>query len=361
MAACRRTLATLIATTLLAGTAWAGELKQVGTITVPGTTLTNFDVSFVNEPTGQYLFSDRSNSAIDIFDANTDSFVGRVGGFRGAVMKGAKINNDVSGPDGVIVADGMIWAGDGDSTVKIFDLASLKLLATVASGGKARLDEMAFDPKDHVFIGVNNADDVPFATLFSTEGDYRILGKVVFQDATGGAEQPAYNPVDGMFYEAIPELNKDPKKGAVAVIDPRTTKLVKMIPVEDCHTAGLAFGPNHNFVLGCNADGKQMPAVTVVMNADSGAVVATVAGLGGADVVNYNARNNQYYTASRLNPGGPVLGVIDAGTNTLVQKIAITGGYPHSVMSSEANGYVYLPVAATGGGDGTIHVFAPAQ
>ena len=134
-----------------------------------------------------------------------------------------------------------------------------------------------------------------------------------------------------------------------------------MLPVEGCHPAGLAFGPNDNFVLGCIADGKDMPAVTVIMNAKTGAVVATVPGIGGADMVNYNAKNGQYYTASRDNPGGPALGVIDATTNTLVQTIPLKGGNPHSVTSSEGNGHVYVPVGGSGGGDGTIHVYAPAS
>ena len=211
-----------------------------------------------------------------------------------------------------------------------------------------------------MFIAVDNAEDPPFATLTSTRSDHAVVGKIVFEGAGDGAEQPAYNPEDGLFYMSIPQVGKDARKGAVAVIDPRAGKLVKMLPVDDCHPAGLAFGPAGNFILGCTANGKEMPAQTVVMNARTGAVVATVPGIGGSDMVNYNARNNQYYTASRDNPGGPALGVIDAGTNKLVQTIPLKGGTPHSVASSEATGRVYVPVGVVGGGDGTIHVFAPA-
>ena len=50
------------------------------------------------------------------------------------------------------------------------------------------------------------------------------------------------NPADGLFYVSIPELKKDEKKGGVAVIDPKKGKLVKMLPVENCHANGLAFG-----------------------------------------------------------------------------------------------------------------------
>lgn len=351
----------VLAATALPVSAWATELKQVGTIAVPGAKLANFDISYIDPATGRYYLADRSNKAIDVFDTAADAYVGRVGSFVGTVMKDGKVDNDTSGPDGVVAFGQEIWAGDGDSTVKVIDAASGKTVATLSSGGKTRVDEMAYDPKDQAFIAVNNAEDPPFATVTSTKPGHAVIGKISFEDAGDGAEQPAYNPDDGLFYMSIPQVGKDPKKGAVAVIDPTTGKLVKMLPVDGCHPAGLAFGPNGNFVLGCTANGKEMPAQTVVMNAKSGTVVATVPGIGGADMVNYNKRNAQYYTASRDNPGGPALGVIDASTNALVQTIPLKGGTPHSVASSEANGHVYVPVGVVGGGDGAIHVFAPAS
>jgi DNA-binding beta-propeller fold protein YncE len=328
---------------------------------IPGQPLAHFDISFVDQNTAQYFLADRSNKAIDIFDAKSDRYSGRMGTFVGAVSKDGKIDNDISGPDGVVTVGQQLWAGDGDSTVKVIDLPTGKTVATIPTGGKTRVDELAIDPKDHVFIGVNNAEDPPFATLISTEPDHKIVGRVVFPDATDGAEQPAYNPDDGLFYMTIPELKKEATHGAIAVIDPRAARLVKMLPVDNCHPAGLAFGPKHNFVLGCGANGKEMPAVTIVMNSDTGAVIATVAGVGGTDMVAYSRRNNQYYTASSRNQGGPVLGVVDAVTNRLVQTIPIAGGIPHSVAASEATGHVYVPVAAVGGGDGTVHVYAPAE
>lgn len=348
-----------LAATALPTLATAAELKQVGTIEVPGAKLANFDISYIDPTTGRYYLADRSNKAIDIFDTTKDTYVGRLGSFVGTVMKDGKVDNDTSGPDGVVAVGQEIWAGDGDSTIKVIDAGSGKTTATLSSGGKTRVDEMAYDAKDQAFIAVNNAEDPPFATVTSTKPDHAVIGKVVFDDAGDGAEQPAYNPDDGLFYMSIPQVGKDPKTGAVAVIDPKAGKLVKMLPVDGCHPTGLAFGPGGNFVLGCTANGKEMPTQTIVMNAKSGTVVATVPGIGGSDMVNYNARNNQYYTASRDNPGGPALGVIDATSNKLVQTIAIKGGTPHSVASSEATGRVYVPVGVVGGGDGSIHVFAP--
>ncbi len=349
-----------VAAALLGGTAGAAELKQVGTIAVPGQALANFDIGTIDQGTGRYYLADRSNKAVDAFDTATDRYVGRADGFVGVVMKNGKATGALSGPDGVLSTGREVWAGDGDSTFKVIDPATLAVTASISTGGKTRVDEMAFDADDGIVIGINNAETPPYATLVTSDAAHRIVGKVPFPHATDGAEQPAYDPADHLFYLSIPEIDKDPKKGGVAVIDPRTATLVKMLPVEGCRPSGIAFGPGGNFVLGCAADGKEMPAVTVVMNAGTGAVVATIAGLGGSDEVAYNAKNGQYYTASRDNPGGPVLGVIDAASNVLVQTVPITGGTPHSVASSDKTGRVYVPVGATGGGDGAIHVYAPA-
>jgi hypothetical protein len=170
------------------GTACAGELRQIGTIAIPGQPLTHFDISFVDQDTAQYFLADRSNKAVDIFDAKSDRYIGRVGTFVGAVSKDGQIDNDVSGPDGVVTVGQQLWAGDGDSTVKIIDLPTGKTVAMVPTGGKTRVDELAIDPKDHVFIGVDNAEDPPFATLISTEPDHNIVGRVVFPVATDGAD-----------------------------------------------------------------------------------------------------------------------------------------------------------------------------
>src|SRR5258708_2535692 len=285
---------TLVAVTIVAiavGSAGAvqagsGKLKQIGTIANPAGPIDEFDIGFVDQKSQRYYLADRSNKSVDIFDAKTDKFIGSVGGFVGVIMKNGKPNNDVSGPDGVLVIGSEAWAGDGDSTMKVIDLKTNKIVDTIKTGGESRVDEMAYDAKDGVFIGVNNAEEPPYATLVSTKPGHKILAKITFEDATDGAEQPAYNPADGLFYVAIPELTKDAKKGGVAVIDPRKRKLVKMLTVENCHPNGLEFGANGNFALGCTANGKDgMPAIITVMNAKTGKEVKNVADIGGAGEV----------------------------------------------------------------------------
>lgn len=344
-----------------AGSAEAGttKLKQIGTISNPAGPIDGFDISFVDQKTQRYYLADRSNKSVDIFDAKTDKFIGSVGGFIGVVMKNGKPNNDESGPDGVVVIGNEVWAGDGDSTVKVIDLKSNKVVDTIKTGGKTRVDEMAYDPKDGIFIGVNNAEEPPYATLISTKKGHKVIAKIEFPDATDGAEQPAYNPADGLFYVSIPELKKDEKKGGVAIIDPKKGKLVKMLAVDNCHPNGLAFGPGGNFALGCTANGKEMPAIITIMNYKSGKVVKEVPNIGAADMVAYSPKTGQYYTGSRGMPEGPVLGIIDAKSNALVDKVAIKGGNPHSVDANHGNGHVFVPVGSANGGCGCVMVFAP--
>jgi len=355
------TAATVAVIALASPGAEAGnaKLKQIGTISNPAGPIDGFDISFVDQKTQRYYLADRSNKSVDVFDAKTDKFIGSTPGFVGVAMKNGKPDNDTSGPDGVVVVGNQIWAGDGDSTIKVIDLKTMKVVDTISTGGKTRVDEMAYDPKDQVFIGVNNAEEPPYATLVSTKKGHKVIGRVSFADATDGAEQPAYNPADGLFYVAIPELKKDEKKGGVAVIDPKTGKLVKMLSVDNCHPNGLAFGPGGNFALGCTANGKEMPAIITIMSYKTGKVVKEVPDIGGADMVSYNPKTDQYYTGSRNMPGGPVLGVIDAKSNTLVDKIAIKGGNPHSVDVDHSNGHVFVPAGSANGGCGCVMVFAP--
>ncbi len=353
-------LATAVIASIPAGTAAAANLKKVGEIAVPGQPLTSFDIGFVNQETQQYLLADRSNKSVDVFDAKTDSYLGRIGGFVGLAKKGDKAVSDESGPDGVLAFGDQAWAGDGDSTVKVTDLKTVKVIDTINTGGKTRLDEMAYDPRDQVFIGINDAEQPPYATLISTKPGHKVIAKIPFPDATDGAEQPAYNPADGNLYVAIPQIGQDAKEGGVAVIEPTSGKLLRTLEVDNCKPNGLAFGPDQNFLLGCQANGKKVGSpILVVMNAMTGKVVANIQGIGGADMVAYSARNGQYYSGSSNFQPGPVLGVIDAKTNTLTQKIPITGGSPHSVAVDDSNGRVFVPVGKPNGGCGCVQVFEP--
>src|SRR5580704_9338773 len=133
-------LSASVAALALPAAANAGELRQIGTISIPGEALDSFDISFVDQKTNRYFLADRSNRAIDIFDARENRFIGRAEGFVGAVMKDGRVDNAHSGPNGVVTANGgtEIWAGDGDSTVKVINMKTMKIVDSISTGGKGR-------------------------------------------------------------------------------------------------------------------------------------------------------------------------------------------------------------------------------
>src|SRR5579884_2697003 len=117
-------------------------LKLVTTMAPPGvppaTGSWSFDISWTDHQ-GNYYLADRGTKGLDIFDKN-NQFVKTIGGFTGAVLKNGKVDNDHSGPNGVLVIESRheAWMGDGDSTIKVVDLNAGRVVASIPNGGKAR-------------------------------------------------------------------------------------------------------------------------------------------------------------------------------------------------------------------------------
>jgi DNA-binding beta-propeller fold protein YncE len=349
---------------MAAGTALAASradsVARVATLQVPGQPLASFDIGFVNA-SGVYALSDRSNAALDFFDAATGRFLGRAAGFKGYSKAGGF---DEAGPNGVVaVGRDQFWAGDGDSTVKAVDLRTKQVIASISTGGKKRADELTYDPRDHLVIAVNNADDPPFVTFISTR-TRKVVGRIVLKRASDGAEQPLWNPASGLVYLSIPSLDGNRTQGAVAVINPRTHRLIKFMPVAKCMPAGLALGPHDNLLLGCSDDAVAagFPARSWVMSAATGKLVGSLP-VGGSDEVWSDLKSGRYYLAAVANTGGPVLGVVDSRTNRWIGNLP-TGPHAHSVAADPATGRVFVPIAAGSAPDcarGCIAVFGPGE
>lgn len=334
-------------------------LERVATLHVPGQPLEVFDIGYVNRH-GIYALADRSNGGLDFFDTATDRYLGRAGGFAGFRKAGG---GKPAGPNGVVaVGDHEFWAGDGDSSVKVVDSRTMKVVARIPTHGKARTDEIAYDPTDHLVAAVNNDDSPPFVTFISAR-TRKVMGRLELAHATDGAEQPLYDPATKLIYLSIPVVDRVDANGAVAVINPRNSRLVRMMPVQKCMPAGLALGPHDNLLLGCSDDGVDagFAAHSIVMNAHSGTIVADVP-VGGSDEVWSDVRHHRYYLAAVANKGGPVLGVIDSLSNRLLAAVP-TGPRAHSVAVDARTGKVFVPIQASVSlaacAAGCIAVFAP--
>jgi hypothetical protein len=338
-------------------------------IDVGGNGLGAFDISFVDPKIELYVLSDRTNASVDLIDSEDASFMGRVGAvcpagnpaphfcFQGVVLVNGVANNNLSGPDGVvIVGHKEIWAGDGDSRIKVIDAATKSFVTTISTGGTARVDEMADDPRDHILAAANNADTPPFVTFFDTVHK-TILGKLTFTtagvgvDAENGIEQPQWSRDTGLFYVSVPQVGSDPTVGGVSVIDPSTMKVTHTFLVSNCSPAGLTLGPRHQALIGCSAAfNNKTQSVIIDITSDSskldGAVVATVP-IGGNDEVWFDRGTRHYFLAARSNLSGgqpdPILGSIDAVSNTLDPSTP-TSTTAHSVAADENSHFVFVPI-----------------
>ena len=376
------------------------ETKCVTAITIPpatpGTTLQSFDISWVDPARAEYYLADRANKGIDIIDTQSLTFKRRIGGFAGIVFNstGTKINNNVSGPDGVTTHNRWLYAGDGDSTLKVFDLDS-SASQTISTGGTTRLDEMALTTDGTLIIAANNAEDPPFATLFHANGDNPPPSNVtkiskITVDATIippnnglSMEQPAWDPKTARFLVSIPQIANNPTgctfdgsngtfcQGGLAIINPATvtpgtftlgafnaTTNTGVLKLHDCGPNGATVGPHDNVMLGCTPGNVPTNTTTQVMNLTTRNFVE-VGNITGSDEVWYNSGDNRYYTGSNRNckPGvspcptaaqqSAVLGVIDAETNFLIETVPQSSG-SHSVAADSKRNLIFVPQNAQG-------------
>jgi hypothetical protein len=124
-------LASAVAGTLVCGHAGSARADEhmvlADTIDVGGNGLGSFDISYVDPTIDLYILADRTNASVDFFDARDDTFTGRVGGF-----KGAQATTSISGPNGVVVVDHKeVCARDGDSTMKVIDIATFQITDSI--------------------------------------------------------------------------------------------------------------------------------------------------------------------------------------------------------------------------------------
>jgi hypothetical protein len=354
-----------------------------------GHPLISFDISFVNPHRAEYYLGDRSTAGVDIFDTQHLKFKRTIGGFKGIVLNktGTAVDNNHSGPAGVVNHGRWLYAGDGDSTLKVIDLDAPNASAIkqiLSTGGTTRVDEMDLTTDGKLLLVANNAEDPPFGTLFKANGDAATSNVVkitkVAVDPTiivpgfgQSIEQPAWDPKTERFYTSIPWIANNPPgcnadstppkvvtcDGGLLVTDPTKPVAVQgkydpvtntgVIALTVCGPNGATVGVHDNLLLGCtpgnNADNK----TTLVINAKTHNT-ASVNGITGSDEVWFNKGDNRYYTGSSGNPTKPpgstlargsVLGVID-GTSVLIETIPVSSG-SHSVAADSKRNLIFVP------------------
>jgi DNA-binding beta-propeller fold protein YncE len=322
----------------------AGRYALIKTITLPGQPLSKFDIGWVDDLSRSYYLADRSNCRVVVVNVDRAEYSNSLGAgrFTGAAESSAK-----SGPNGVAVlpAAHEVWAGDGDSTVKIIDIDSGDLIDNIQTGGTQRVDELAYDEVDEIVLVANDKEPIPFVTMISARPGHEVLGKIEFPRASKGLHQPVWSSTTGRFYLPVTEVDGQRSVGEITAIDPRRMQITATYPVTECQPAGLSMGPDQQLCIGCSkaAVVAGFAPRSLIMDVRTGELLATIKDVGGSDEVWYNPGTGHYYLAAAGMTGGPVLGIIDASSLTWVENVP-TAEDSHSVAADARTNRVFVPV-----------------
>ena len=348
-------------------------VNLLGVIPIPGNPITSADISWVDPGTERYYFADRSNLGVDIIDAETNFFVGRVGGMAGALPSGGgTTTTNGPGPNGVLVTPNRkLWAGDGNSTVRVADVDPdspnyLNIIGSIDTSTAecdtgtthycGRADELGYDPKDHIILVANNAPlsptpphslVSPYATFISAIPPYQVLGHVTFAGA-GGLEQPLWDRELHRFWLTVP----GPAGGnpMVARINPismmvdkaYTLNCLALTGTASASITGIALAPfEHLLVSACGRP--------IILSALTGHVFNVITQVGGGDEVWHNPGDGRFYVTglSSVAPLVQSLGVIDSETSTWLQNVPDVRGKNPAAFAE--NNHIFTIVQITTG------------
>lgn len=347
MKAWKASLLALLAATAVAALAATTAREPAQRFTEPvlvkgsPTNLRFFDVSWNDNSKQRYYLADRTNNAIDLVDSATDTFLGFIG--KGHYTGSRPCPNNpkdmrlCAGPSGVVTDDlGHVWAGDGDANIiEANDEPGTTIIRTIPTGGKGRIDELAYDPIDRILMAENDGDSPPYV-IFVSVPNGSVLGRYVYPKNQDGMEQPAWVRETDMFYQNVPGT-----KNRLDVFDPHhLPKPVKSFPV-DCTggllgltLSGLTVGPGGRLMTVCGSVGG------VTIDAKTGKVGKPIREGADADEVWYDRGSGNYYFSRDSNAA-----VVSAATEKFVTYIPLGS---HSVAANARNKHVFVPVAGKG-------------
>ncbi len=346
-----------------------------GTIPIPITqynTTGNFigyDLATFDATNQLYYLTDRSNNGIDVFSARTNSFVTQIGSgsFTGNTPAAAN-----AGPNGISIntlSDGsrLLLAGNGPSNFLAFNLAadgttvnSVRTISTAVAGTPAaanRVDGVAYAPTANTILAANNASNPGFITLINNANG-AVINSLLLNGTNGtpnvggnGVEATVFNTARGTFFIAVPALTAAAMdSGGVIEVSATTGNILNTYDFNalglgangSCNPTGLAQGIGATVVIACSNGGTQ----SLVLDPAGTGTLRVVAGVSGADQLAYDPTRGTAFETARFQPGGPVLGIIDAANASFVQSLPITYN-SHSVAVDPVSGEVFVAFDAT--------------
>jgi hypothetical protein len=328
-------------------------LHLLNTVTIPNTPPSYwcYDTAVINNKT--YYLADNDRAGIDVIhDGHYPVYQGIIGKGQFTGIGGCKSGNyDTDGPNGVVIAGNQIFAGDGNSSVRVYEKETGRFITRITTGGHLRSDEVTYDARDQMVIVANGSErndahqDAPFLSFISTKHGKtfdHLVKRLPFPHANA-LEQPEWNPSDGKLYLTVPSSDQNPT-GEVDVINLATLN-VSSIPTPNCEDAGLAFANREVAAVGC-ATGNQ-----IVLNLHTHRLIRIP--VTSVDIVAADT-HFLFFASYGSETQAPQLAVTDL-QGRLLQTIPLTD-VSHTVTVDKRDGHVYVPLDG-----GRVDIFQEAR
>jgi DNA-binding beta-propeller fold protein YncE len=286
-------------------------LKRIQTIDLKGP-VGGLDHLALDAKRSRLFVANTVNGSLDVVDLKAGKLLKQVpgqGGIRG-------IDYD-SGSDRVFV-------GNGDGGIcNVFDGGSYELLKSIPFGDDA--DNVRFNPRTNRVYVVHA--DKELAVIDAK--DYSVRQPIALPTSVGGFKLESSRP--RMYVNA--------KNDGVIAIDTQDHKMIGRFAVAPAGVnAALAIDePNHRLFVGC----RKSPSL-IVMDSDSGKVVASVPIPGDVDDVSFDSSRKRIF-ASCGEGAIAVIRQIDSDRYESIGTIATVAGARTSIFSPES-GHLYLAV-----------------
>ncbi|MGH6985811.1 MAG: YncE family protein [Caulobacteraceae bacterium] len=219
--------------------------------------------------------------------------------------------------------DRLVATNSGDSSAKILDASTGRLIASVPTAADA--DGATFDPSTRYAMVVNGDPGI------ITEIDPKTSRAVGVIDVGDKLEFPAADGRGRLFVNVV-------SKDEVAEIDIAQKKVLARWPLTDCrHPTGLAYFGDR-LITACGSGGAN------ILDAASGKVIASFKIGGFPDAVIIDPRRRLAYIPSALSGTMAVIALSGPKSNSIIATIPTQIGARTGAVDPE-NGRVFLPTA----------------
>ena len=273
----------------------------------------SFDNVEIDQAAHRLYASDRTNRGVDVFDISKP---------RARYLKTIAMG---SNPNGLAIAPdvGRLFVGTASGAVTVVDTSTGAIIDQVVTGGSGAdlLDYGAARQR----LYVSNAADGTVTSIDTATDKV----KAHFVIGSYQLEQPRFNPADGMVYVTSPSAD------SLFRVDPNDGLVKHIFSLGGCTPNGLAINPKSNQAL--------IVCKTFVMSfhLNTGKSEKFAQVLGG-DVVNYNAKVDQFFVGSPHITKPSVIGIFGGNPIAYYSSVS-TNAHGNSAAYDETNNVVYTP------------------